>query len=674
MCLFQRKYTWFHSLNMQVEKWRDDESITISASSIRLFGASWKMFGVNLIIHDSSLNNFKLLFSGNRAHPNNELNFRSNLSFSHTSFIYSNYTGQEPLIYLEIANGEFFNITMQNIRAPYAVIINATLNSTVKFLNSHIVNNTLSLAKLSNFSSIFFEDSVVDNNIGGYFVSADNFSSIFFEHCVAKHNMFVYTLFENVYYGLIVVNRSTFTKNKIDLNSFGYCFVVYYNTNIHILDTNFQENQFQILQAEFNASVNFYNCQFMQNVINYCCIANIYYYGFVTIEKCGFFNNSVGNSTGLAVAIEYHGSLIVKDSMFTNNSGIDVGVLSVHDSSSASISNVSFVNNFAISGSCINIKNASVQVDTSSFYTQSSGIAISSTGSNLLLENCTFLNNSSPADSLIEMDNSTLNIIQCRIKNNAMGVEGGFLHSKQSVVIAQRSLFSNNSARIGSVFYLSQGSRLHITDSTMLYNTAIYGGCISSVNGVIKIKNTQFRHNKGINYGGAIYCDGSNITVENSSFIDHTSMNGGVFHITGGFLMAKNSVFRNNIINGFGNGAVMCAAAVGITLVNCMLNMNNAARGVIWSYHFNDTILRLSNTNFTSCNSCGPCWYFVLNLGSTLMMYTWKSNINIGNVQISSTNSTFLNQSIAHHMIDTEGTKMHWRELPFASGELTWYT
>ena len=654
---------------MQIENWKDDESITIAASSMHLFGASWKMFGVNLIIQDSSLNNFKLLFSGNRVHPNNELNHQSNLTLLNISFIYSNYTGQEPLIYLEIANVVFFNTTMQNIRAPHAVIINATLNSTVKF----IVNNTLSLASLSNFSSIFLEDCLVKNNTSrDYLLSAHNFSSILIEHCVAANNMFGYTLFENTHYGRIVVNRSTFTKNKIEY-SYGICFAVYNNAKISILETNFHENQFQILLAEFNISVNFYSCQFIQNVIDYCCMANIYYCGSVTIEKSGFFNNSVGTSTGLDVTVTYHGSLIVKDSIFMNNAGIDVGVLSVHTSSSASISNVSFVNNSAISGSCISVENANVQVKTSTFYTQSSGVAVFSTGSNLFLENCIFLHNSSPADSLIEIDNSTLNITHCKIKDNAMGVDGGFVQSKQSVVIVQSSLFGNNSARIGSVFYLSQGSRLHITDSTMQYNTATSGGCISSVNSVIKIKNTLFRHNKGISNGGAISCGGSNITVENSSFINHTSMRGGVFATTGGFLVIKNSVFKNNICTGFGVGAVMATTAEGISLENCTLNMNTATQGVIWSYYFNNTIHRLSNTNCTSCNSCGPCWYFILHRGSILMMYTWKSNINIGNVHISSTNSTFLNQSIAHKMINTEGDKMHWHELPFASGELTWY-
>ena len=47
---------------MQILKWTDDVSITINVSSVRLSGASWEMTGVNLIIQDSYLENFKLIF------------------------------------------------------------------------------------------------------------------------------------------------------------------------------------------------------------------------------------------------------------------------------------------------------------------------------------------------------------------------------------------------------------------------------------------------------------------------------------------------------------------------------------------------------------------------------------------------------------------------------------
>ena len=187
----------------------------------------------------------------------------------------------------------------------------------------------------------------------------------------------------------------------------------------------------------------------------------------------------------------------------------------------------------------------------------------------------------------------------------------------------------------------------------------------------MKMENTLFHNNKAISVGGAIYCDKSNVTLENSIFINHSSLQGGVLGMGEGSLMANNTVFTNNIVNGTGSGAAISKSSSGrITLENCILSMNTALGGAIWQYYFDDSIIRLSKVDCTSCKSCGPCWYFVLHRGANLTMYTWMSEINIENVEVSSTNSTFLNQSIAHNMINTEGDIMHWHELPFASGKL----
>ena len=171
-------------------------------------------------------------------------------------------------------------------------------------------------------------------------------------------------------------------------------------------------------------------------------------------------------------------------------------------------------------GSCINLlEEAKVQVSNSIFY-EHTGVAIVTKGeSSISFNNCTFVSNSSPADSLIEIDNSTMKITHCKIKDNAMGINGGFVQSKKSSIAAQSCLFTNNSARFGSIFHLSQGSRLQIKDSTLHHNTAISGGCIFSKDSLLNVGNTLFYGNKAISSGGAVSCDRSNTTFENSTFI-----------------------------------------------------------------------------------------------------------------------------------------------------------
>ena len=269
--------------------------------------------------------------------------------------------------------------------------------------------------------------------------------------------------------------------------------------------------------------------------------------GFVVIEKCSFINNSVEASLSLPIAVSFHGLLILKDSLFCNNSAIKTWVIQVSNSF-AQIYNVSFRDNHAIiMGSCINLlEGAEVQVKDSIFYGHNGVVIVSKEASNISFESCTFVNNSSPADSLIVIKNSSLKITHCTIKDNVMGINGGFLQSKKSSIASQNCLFRNNSARFGAIFHLAQGPRLQIENSTLHHNTAISGGCIFSVDSLVNIENTLFYNNKAVSCGGAISCDRSNTTRQNSSFINHSSLWSGVLDIGEGSLMASNTIFRNN--------------------------------------------------------------------------------------------------------------------------------
>ena len=353
-------------------------------------------------------------------HTNKQRQYHSNLAFVNTFYSYSNFTGLNSLICLKKANAVFVNTTIQNIqRVKVLAIIRATLNSSVNFLKSYIVKNSFlnPVVWVSNFSSILIEDCVVQNNL-------------------------IYnglTFFESKYYCHIKVIGSIFARNRIS-GATGKCFRLTYNITVQIFDTNFYRNQFIILVAKFNISAYFSHCQFVQNVFLKQSLAAVYHTCSIVIEKCSFINNSVKNFPTVGMVLNYRVSLNVWDSMFYNNSGIDVGMFSLSNTS-AIISNVSFWYNYAISGSCFSLeKETEIQIRNSSFYSQGilSGVAVtSSSRSKLSFENCTFVQNSSPADSLIEIKNSTLKLTYCRINDNAMGIYGGFVQSKQSIVLVQ---------------------------------------------------------------------------------------------------------------------------------------------------------------------------------------------------------------------------------------------
>ena len=621
------------------------------------------------------MENVKLFFSGRNSNRNKQWNYHSNLTFVNTFYTYPNYTDSESLSVLKIhvANAVFINTTMQNVHNIGRItFLEATSNSTVHFIKSHIVKNTLhsSLVSVANFSVIIFEDTIVEHNSGSdTLVSVYNFSFLVIKDSVVRNNCMAYTIFLNTNYGHITVERTKFVNNRIPNNS-GLCFSAYNNVTLHVFDTIFYENQFQILHAEFNNSVNFSNCQFIKNV-DIPGLVNNYYYGSIVIEKSQFINNSGNNLYSIAVSANYHTSLILRDSVFFNNSGFIKWPIAVSHSS-AHVSNVTFGNNHALfKGSCISLNTkASIKVKNSTFYGQTGIVVSAETGSELSFENCTFVNNCSPADSLIEIDNSTLILTHCRISDNAMGIYGGFVQSKRSSIFVQKCVFLKNNARYGSIFYVAKESRLKMVNSTLQRNTAVIGGCIFLANSFLHIISTQFHNNKALSNGGAISSslkipsDISNITVENCSFINNIP---GVLELGQGTLIASGTFFKSNISSS--GTMIRKTYPGGIALENCVFRTNSVTGGALCHFHLNDSILRLSNTNFTSCKGCGPCFTFAELLGAHLTMYTWKSNINIGNERISTTNSTFLKQLDDDEMINTKAP-MRWRELPFASGKL----
>ena len=98
----------------------------MKASSINLTGGIWELFNVNLIINDGQLKNYKLVFSNNLKHRNNETTNGFNLTFVNTYYSYPQFTGLNPLIQIINSNALFANTTITNVhgsRSNYSAII-----------------------------------------------------------------------------------------------------------------------------------------------------------------------------------------------------------------------------------------------------------------------------------------------------------------------------------------------------------------------------------------------------------------------------------------------------------------------------------------------------------------------------------------------------------------------
>ena len=629
---------------MQIDTWINETySITVTANSIQLNGGTWEISNINLIINGSYLKNYRIIFSNDMKQLNNETMNGFNLTLINTYYSYPDSIGSKPLIQIMNSNALFANTTITNVRSSNVSLIYAGLNSKLEFINCNITE----IKESANFISIF------------------NFSVLYIEKCTIERNR-VDVLFDSQVNSNNIVKESVFSENRGQNNKTGECFHALNGTKVEVFNITFYANELSLLWGNFFICVNLSHTRFISNNLKYEYLTNLYYHCSMTIEDCHFISFS-GESFIMSLVVKYYSSLTVRNSLFYNNTGGIAAGLSVQHSR-AYIHNVSFVSNSAIQSSCIFVQDmGKVHVSQSTFHGDVIGPAVYAlTGSDLIFQKCVFSNQSSPADSFMEIHDSRLIMIDCIIDNNRMKMKGGIVQATTSSVTVKRCHFRNNSGRYGTLFSLSRLSKLTIEDSFLQNNTGSIGGCIYSTDSTIRINYTVFDSNFAVIYGGVIAGERYNTTIQNCHFTNHSAGMGGVLYVVNGSLMAQNSVFENNISPSI-SGTVIYKLWTGeITLDNCLLSKNNAPGGAIWFLSLGT--LRLSNTTRVSCNGCGKCLEFIDYDGDNITLFTWKFDIHFGNKYISSTDSEFLMKALGNNLIFAQ-KEIHWKELQFASGK-----
>ena len=280
-----------------------------------------------------------------------------------------------------------------------------------------------------------------------------------------------------------------------------------------------------------------------------------------------------------------------------------------------------------------------------------------------------FTNHTLPEDSLIEIENTHLDLINCTVTNNMMGKIGGIVQASTGCgITVSNCKFRQNTGRYGAVFYMLIKSFLFISDSQFYNNVAFLGGCVYLLDSVLDITKSIFSNNTAHVYGGAIVAERSNITLKYNHFRHQKSgVRGGILCMTNSTLVAENCSMENNsaII-----GAVIYKTSNGqIVLNGCRLSMNTAQEGVIWYWHYINSIFRLSNTECFTCENCGPCITFIGKDGYNFTMYTSNFTIIKNEFFFSSTKPNFARSSLEYGIIfSKEGKKIYLTETPFASG------
>ena len=198
------------------------------------------------------------------------------------------------------------------------------------------------------------------------------------------------------------------------------------------------------------------------------------------------------------------------------------------------------------------------------------GGAITNTG-NLIINECTFVNNTASKNAGAIDNSGTLSIVSSLFVNNTASNDAGAISSVSSVSLTiTNSTFINNTAtRNGGVIKV-QKSQAIITNSTFDSNTLLgdssgsYGGAIYGWVANINIYNSTFTNNniKANGQGGAIFVNGESNTFEASglTIINNSAATGSAVFLDkiGGSL--TNSIILNNTgsyaIAGSGSAAV----------------------------------------------------------------------------------------------------------------------
>ena len=159
-------------------------------------------------------------------------------------------------------------------------------------------------------------------------------------------------------------------------------------------------------------------------------------------------------------------------------------------------------------------------------------------------------------------------------------------------------VFTNNSASArntgtndgdGGAIY-NNGTSLTIINSNFNNNSAEFGGAICNNGSNFRIINSTFNNNNAEADGGAIYNDGNGFTIINSTFNNNNADGGGAIFNNGNNVTISNSNFNNNDAE---SGGAIYNWGVGFVITNSPFRNNNAESGgaIYNDYEGNMTVI-----------------------------------------------------------------------------------
>ncbi len=314
------------------------------------------------------------------------------------------------------------------------------------------------------------------------------------------------------------------------------------------------------------------------------------------------------------------------NSTFSSNTAGDDGPAVYWEGSNGLIYNITCTNNKGISkgtsstrGGTAILTGSNVTVRKSSFADSIAGFdggAIFITGNDINIIDCDFDNCTARDEhggALYIIGNNT-KVLDCDFKNCNANLSGGVIYVVGNDVVIDHASFTRNGANLDGGALFVNGTNCILSNSTFLSNVAgDDGGAVywNGDNGLIY--NIECIDNKGISdidpqdgtrsnsKGGTICLTGSNVTIDNSSFIKSSAVvDGGALFITGNDVNVYNSTFADCISTNSSGGAIYIIGndtdVIDCYFAFCRVNNagNNPRGGAIYIEGNNGNISRSS--------------------------------------------------------------------------------
>ena len=190
-------------------------------------------------------------------------------------------------------------------------------------------------------------------------------------------------------------------------------------------------------------------------------------------------------------------------------------------------------------------------------------------------------------------DGAKLTIENLNLKNTQSSGgqhEGSAIHVGSGILSIYNSNFTNNSGEFGAI-YISNGSILTVSNSAFIDNSRYSGhGCaIYSQDSSLTVIESTFSGNiANYGWGGAIYSQNSNLSVTDSTFIgNHAIMGGAIYACDCSNLKVVKSKFRNNIAEKSGRdpeGGAIYVNGSDLTIFGCEFYDNSARQGTFYGH------------------------------------------------------------------------------------------